>query len=594
MVTTNDVSYTYTVRPKITFKTIDGLTTLFTYDAFAGSNPINVTYMDVEGAVGESGTFNITIEDSANILDKEQFHNCKVYIQLGKSTGTLKYFMIGFADVFTDDRPITKYQTYRLTGFGSAIQAGQLFIHRREASDIQNIDSTKVKSDPNFRAWRLAKSALENKNWRPLKQQDFSIATITKWATTGISQKVDTNIPVVNAPFTYVNEFMDQLCAVTGAVWFIDYTTGAEIFTLTFNPDLATGVTIKSGDLRVGPSDNAETTAYIKRAFTVEDSATAEAGVVTRLYTSTIIDATTVSSNFTNKGSTSLNNRAIAQQVIIDSDARRLDSIAFVLSKVGEPDSPESRVNGDIVLDKNNLPKGTILDTFHIPLASIETSAQTIFVNDISIKESLLEGGQKKLWLRLFQRSGITGDAIDDPANTVLWHHDGVLNANPVLTTKSGTAAIGEYKERDSLNFAVTDKGPTYDYSIFSDIRRLQARTNINAMNTLRLREQFISTDFLTNPKNIAEYLSLLLSQASKPRRSILNFTCTVPNNFIFKPYQTVSFVDGLSGIAQDLQVKRARYVFGSNQGDPQIGTLSAELTLGGLHNSLLTNCSCV
>ena len=593
MVSTGDVSYTRTTRCKITFKSVDGSETLFVYNSFSESNPVKLTYLEVEGAVGETGTFVIRIEDNSNAITQD-LHNCKVYIQLGKSESTLHYFMIGFADIHRVDRPVTNIKYYLLTGMGSAVQAGQLFIHRREAAKIQNIDDPKIKGDPQFNINTLVKRALENKTWRPLR--DESIKDITGWLTTGISSKVNINFPVVNAPFTYLSDFLEQLCGVSGAVWFIDFSTGAEVFTLTYNTDLHTGVTIKSGDLANRGTDDATKISYIKNAFGVEDASMGETGVATRLYTSTIIDATTVSSSFTNAGSTTLDFRAIAQQVIIDSDARRLDSLAFVLSKVGDPESPLDRVNGLICLDNgNNSPRnGTILDRFEIPLSSIEDSPETIFVNDINVKERLLEGGQKKIWIVLFQRSGLTGDPTHDPANTIRWHHNGVFNSNPVLATYSGTAENGDRDlfETNGLDWKNTNKGPTYTYSVFSNIRRLQSRTNKQAANTLRMREVFIPTDFLQEPNMIGRYLSLNLSQMSKARRSITDHRVTIPNNFIFKPYQIVSFADGFSGITQDLQVKRARYIISGEQGDPQIGTLHAEISLGGLYNSLADNCA--
>ena len=87
--------------------------------------------------------------------------------------------------------------------------------------------------------------------------------------------------------------------------------------------------------------------------------------------------------------------------------------------------------------------------------------------------------------------------------------------------------------------------------------------------------------------------MSLNLSQMSKPRRGIQDFKVRVPNNFIFKPYQICSFNDGLSDISQDLQIKRARYICGSTAEDTPIGTLHAEITVGGLYNTLTANCSC-
>lgn len=585
---TGDYTYARPIRPRITIKTVDGSETLYTYNAFSTSNPINVTYLDTEGAVGEAGTFTIRINDNQGLIDSSDIRHVKVYIELGKTQSSLQYFMIGFGDVFNTSRPVTNQKDYIISGFGSSIQAGQLFIHRRQASKIQNIDDLTVTGDPTFNINRLVKSALTSKQWRPLK--DVSIKDLTGWSTSGISDKVSINYPIVNAPFTYFSDFLDQLCSISGAVWFIDFTTGSEVFTLTYNNDLHTGVTIKSGDLKVALTDPADTTSYIKTAFNVEDSATSDSGVATRIYTTTIIDQQSVSSSFTNKGSSTLDFQALAQQLTITSDARRLDSLAFILSKVGDPQSPKDRVNGAIILDNNTSPTGTVLDTFEIPLSSIETEPSTIFVNDIDIKESLLEGGTKKIWLVLYQRSGTTGDPTHDPANTIRWHHSGIFNS---ATTLAGSASAVEGDRDKTLTWVVGTKGPTYTYGVFSNIRKLQSRTNQQQADILRMREVFLNTDFLTNQRQIAPYLSINLSQMSKPRRAIQGFKVTVPNNFIFKPYQVVSFADGLSGITQDLQVKRVQYIVSSEQGDPQIGTLHADITLGGLYNTLLGDCSC-
>ena len=593
MTTTGDASYNYVLRPKIVIKDLEG-NELYTYNAFSGSNPINISYCDMEGAVGEAGTFNIRIFDNENLIDDDDLHEVKVFIQLGKSEETLQYFMIGYADIFQLERPVTRIKNYLLSGFSSAIWASQLLIHRREASKIQNIDNINTAGDIDFNTNRLFKRALENKSWRPLR--DKSIKDITGWLTTGISDKVNINVPVINAPFTPFSDFADLLCSISGAVWFIDPSSGTEVFTLSYNPDLHTGVTIKSGDLQNRSSDDANRTAYIKTAFGVEDAATTDAGVFTRLYSSTVIAQNAVSSSFVNKGSTTLDFKAIAQQVIIDADARRLNSLAFILSKVGEPESPQDRINGQIRLDNgHNSPRnGTVLENFEVPLSSIESSPRTIFVNDINVKESLLEGGQKKIWLIFFQRSGTTGNPTHDSANTVRWHHSGVFNSDPVLSTYSGTAEEGDREKQDELDWKNTNKGPTYTYSIFSEIRKMQARTNKQASNRLRLRETFIPTEFLQNSKLITQFLSLNLSQTSKPRRAIQSFRVTVPNNFLFRPYQWVSFADGFSGVTQDLQVKRVQYIVGSEQGEPQIGTLHADITLGGLYNPLIGNCSCL
>lgn len=581
---TGDFDYGLALRPRITIKTIDGEDTLYTFNAFSGSNPFTLTYADMDNAVGEAGAFNVEIADHDNVISKDDLHHVKVFLELGKSEASLEHFMIGYGDMFAVDRLVTNYQSYMLTGFGSWIQAYQLYTHRREKFK---------KTDTDAKIWKLIRAALTKRLWRPLKDRDDSIQDITGWDDSGISEKVDIPYTVFDKAFVYFGDVCDELCSISGAVWFIDYSSGDEIFTLTYNPDLHVNVNIKSGDLKDVFNDPSDTTSYILSGFRVEDNSTTEAGVATRLITTSIIDQSEIYSQKKFDGATTLDFRAIAQQVIIDNDARRLDSVDFILDKKGEPASPQDRVNGDIVLDVNNTPTGTVLDTFSIPMSQIDEHTATVTVADIDVSQKKLSAGQTKIWFRLFQRSGLTGDPTHDPDNTIKWMHDNIFNVTRPLYV--ATANEGDKDKKDSLQWNVTNQGPLYAITIKSNIRRLYARTNDTAVKQLRLREQFVPTEFLEDPSDVGRYLSLNLSQTSKPKRAVSDFRVTVPNNFLFRPYQWVTFQDGLSDIAQDLQIKRARYVLSSNtaDGNPQIGTLYCNLTLGGLYNPLIGSCSC-
>jgi len=596
MTLTTDFSYGLALRPRVTIKTIDGSQTLYTFDAFSGSNPITITSLNMEGAVGESGTFNFTINDVNNQIPKDNIHNTKVFLELGKTNSfTPGHFMIGYGQVFKVDRPVTRFQEYNITGFGSWRRAYDLMIHRREKYD---------KNESDAKVYNIVDNAYTKRKWRPLKDQDQSIEDIVGWLRDGISTKVNTPIRTIDKAYVYFGDLLDELCQITGAVWFVDYSSGTEILTLTFNPDLHTGKIIKSSDLRT-ITDDADQISYIKNAFSVEDNSTSEAGVNTRLITTQIIDKAQIYEQDVNDGNTNTVFKAIGQQVIIDNDARRIESIELLLSKHGEPTSSKDRLNGDIVLDDgNNKPSnlaGNILDEFHIDLGQIESNAKFIEVEvDVSAKK--LDVAQSKIWVRIFQRSNgndVNGDPDGDGNpnhNTdhyVMWRHNNIFNTTQSLY--SGTAVEGDSDKKSTLTWNTSNQGPLYALRINSNIRRAIARTNKKQANTILLREQFIDTGFLEDPRDTSRYISILLSQLSKSRRAIQELQVTIPNNFIFRPYQWVSFNDGLSTISQDLQVQRVSYsMSGDAQGDSPLGTLSANITLGGLYNTLLNNCSCI
>ncbi len=591
--TTHGYPYLNRLRPRVTISDIEG-TELYVYNAFDTSHDLTISDLNMENAIGETGSFAMTINDHDNVLDKDALHSTKVKLELGKTDTSFQTFMIGFSDSFQVQRPGTASQYYTMTGFGTKIWAYQLFIHRREKHK---------KGDTDAQIWRIVHDALTHRKWRPLKTGDDSIEDITGWDESGISLKVNTPYLVVNKPFTYFGDLCDELCDICGAVWFIDYSQGTEIFTLTYNPDLMTDIIIKSGDLMDRVNDDGDKISYIKSGFAVDDNTTTESGTATRLITTTVSDDVQVFEQDDNNGFTNTTSRAIAQQVIINNDSRRITSIELLLSKNGEPTSPKDRLNGDIVLDDGtNKPSNKILDEFHIDLGQIEQNARFVSV-DVDVSPSKLDIAQSKIWVRIFQRSNeedVNGDpdGNGDPnpgtKHTIQWRHNNVFGTTQTVYSGTSTTNGGDEDLKEKAVWNTTNQGPLYGLRVNSNIRRLFSRTNKAAANRLRLREQFIPTDFLSDPEDVMRYISLNLSQSSKGRRGIGEFVCTVPNNFLFRPYQWLTFVDGLSEITDTLQVQRVSYSCTTGGQGGQLGAMDCNITLSGLYNTLLGACQCV
>lgn len=585
---TTDRSYFYPLKPRITFKSIDveNPDTYFTYDSFdQPSTPFRLEYVDCDNAMGETGTFNILIEDSNNVIAKDHLVNTKVFIELGKTQSELQHFLIGFADIMDISRPRTNFQEYRISGFGSQIQAQELLLLMRQ--------SAKSDTDKNFSVASLFARAIQERKMRPMNRED--IEGITGWKL-NISDALKTNYKVINEVFTTLWDYYDRLAALEGCNWYIDYKGGIETLTAKNPTKNHNGKLIKSGDLR-SPSDRADRISYIKDAFNITDDASSNAGVKTRLYTTQVIENEIIKESLGNEGRTTLNKRFIAQQVEIKNDQRRMTNLKINMERIGEPTSPKDRVNGFIILDDDNTPTGQILGKFYIDISSVDRSDKgtVVEISDIDIKTRFLEGGVSKIWIVFTDRSGIKGDVEDDPDNTMAWHHDGKTNTAHVAGTYSATAPANENDRDDptDADWTISTNGPQYYYSIQSTIKRLLARTNATAAQKLRYKEAFIDSSFLKTPQSANRFLALNLNPMSKIRRTINNLTVTVPNNFIYRPYEYVSFADGNSSIAQDLQIARAGYVISALPGDPQYGTYSAQLTLNGSYNPLIGSCTC-
>ena len=592
----SDYQYTNVpLRARITFKSLDGSDQYFVFNGFTPPNEINVFYTDMERAQFETGSFNIVVEDSDNIINKDHLENTKVYIELGRTEAEFQTFMIGFADICTPRWPKSFYQEYLISGPSTKIQSSELMLLIRKATDKVN--------NPDYAIGNLVEDSLEADKWRPLNRED--IQRLTHWNLDGINKTVLNNLYYnrINEVLTTHWDFMERMSAISGAYWDVDYTQAVypfddddtnEIFTMDYPNLINSGITIKSGDLK-NPLDDGRKTAYFLDAVEMENNASADANVATRLYTINSIDQATISSSFVNQGSTVLVSRAVAQQLVVENDQRRITDLAFVLSKVGEPESPKNRVNGDLVMDfGDNTPRGRTLATFQIDLNDIKTTPSTIFVNDIDVKIRFLQG-ENFIWVRLFQRSGKDGDPNTDSANTIRWHHNNQLCTPQSFFSGTSTNNGGDYKLKDTMTWNSTKNGPTYTYSVFSNIRRLLARSNPSQARILRTKEAFFDTSFISDPAAANRLMALALAQRSKARTTVPEFRVTNPYGILFRPYMVVNLEDGRSNTSAELQVQRVRYVINAGgAGENPLGADSCSLTLTGSHNALLGSCSCL
>lgn len=586
-----DPSYYVPCRPKITITSLNGQDTYFVFNGFNSPlNPLNIIYVDAERAAFETGQFNVIVEDSNGEINKDHLRNARVLIQFGKTEATMIPYFVGYADIFDIREPRGYYMEYLLSGPSSKVRAAELMLLVRKATSRIN--------DKDFGIANLVKQMVKTREARPLNDRDF--ATITGWVADlvteggGISDDLNAiYYPVVNEVFTTLWEFIEKMSAVSGANWDLDYDSNfGEILTMMHPSAAHSGIRCKTVNL-ASALDDPLYTSYIKGGITISENSTSDAGTATRAYTSTNIELKRIAGIATNHGFLDLSNKAIAQQFIIQNDQRRITELDFILSKIGAPEVDTNVVHGDIVMDGgDNKPTGTTIATFQIPLDSIQTSATTIFVNDVETNLTFLPGATK-IWVRLFQRSGFDGSPNANILNTIRWHHNNVFNTPQ--ETYTATAPGGEYSKKTALSWTSAALGPIFACGVYSKINRLQARTNQNAARILRLKEKFYDTSLVgADFQSVNRILSLTLSKVAKTRRSVNNLQVTIPNQFLFKPFQGISFEDAQSDTFQDLDVQRARIVVSALPGEVStIGALHQELTLSGAFNRLLGSCDC-
>ena len=560
--TIGDSEYELPLRPYVRFMDRNN-TTSYIFDAFRSSNDLNVVNLETERGIGETGSAVITIEDSTKQLDETLLNwGNKVCIKIAKnqwefSGNPQSTFLIGYVKGYTKDRPQTGVLQHIVRVQGS----GVLFSERK----VNYKKSTKSSSNTKFLVKNHVKSILQDASSYPIIEQ--SIAQQGGFDLSGISDQLNTFVGTVNFELIEGGNAMDRLANIEGARWFIDYISDKEIFTMKFPTELNTGVTIKSKDLAT-ITDPGLYTSWFFGNWQGDGDITGSTGFANRLFTKTQIDQFEFTSSFTNNSSTTLANKALAQKFFITET--RISDVAFLLSKVGEPTSTNNRVNGRIIADNNNSPTGNIISAFNIPLDSIEKTPQTIFVNDLKIKDGIFVSNAQPAWLVLYQRSGTDevnhSEPNTDEQNTIRWHHNN--DTSTVTTLVSKTASSGDRDDNLTWNFiTASDKGPTFGFGVFAEIRHIQEVSDKGSINRYGQVDAEIDTSFLVEPDLINTYLYSVLYYSSRPRLVFSTGSVKCPSRFLFKPYQIVTLKDSLAypqGI--DCEIQRARYNFDTDK----------------------------
>jgi hypothetical protein len=576
--------YYLPLKYKLTFKSRDGEDTYYTFDSFINNNPINVIYCDAENAIGETGVTNILIEDSARDIDTSLIDKGnKVIVQIAKEQSEFvepwTYFLVGYVRGFRTQRPRTNELLYELRAYGTKVIWSERLINMKKSTRNPKT-SHELKN--------LIRSLIKDRASYPYK--NTISGQIKGLSTADIADELTMQVSSVNFELMQASIGMENLVNIAGYRWFIDHTAGNEVVNVSHPTSDNTGVIIKSGDLANIVTDNAEKTSYFYGPWDADSDISSFSGYANRLITKTQIDRKEVVANFTNQGSVSLSNKAIAQKVQVFET--RLTDLGLNLSKVGEPESPQDRVNGRVIMDNGNKPTGAVIAHFHIPLGDIQPTMETVFVNELTGSKDVNPGDF--IWIVLYQRSGKIGSPNVDELNTIRWHHD-----NNLTTTTPNVSMMsigGDIDKVQDWKYTIAaDKGPTFNFGVFSRIRHIQEVSDRQAIGQYGLIEAEIDTSFLEDPDSINLYLNSLLQFTARPRVLFTVNAVRCPDKFLFKPYQQVTIQDTLAypnGIEAEIQ--RARYVFSAEPGSTFAqGCKFVEITPMGFESFLESRFKC-
>lgn len=557
LITTGFKSYWRRLRPVITIYDNTETTALYTYNAF---NPDATTDLTGGGRYHPLLDLSVTLGKNKNtisytVLDPDRTWNRKILsegnvvkVWAGKTSSKLMYLFKGYIKKMRPTHIGNTKRTMHFEGIGEKAITNDIKItFQRAASSLEFDEEFNVprKPDSQMAAHILVKELLESHlvrvtDTRPLKDQ-------LRLDLSGISTEVD--IRILNVSFVNIDlsTALDFFAEVTGATW--DIRDGVFIFQ--YSKFKNSGIVIKSR-ANQSSSDAADSTSYFTgQSWGYEESISRDDGFMSSTIVETTL-ATKAVANSTETGGSRFNLSAlygtsIAQQ-FTSLDAR-FTTIRLGLSRIGDPkggvDDPENPVflKGYIITDNNNTPRGSVIATFDVPYESLTADLTDVFINDIKVDPSNASPNTK-YWLRL-QPIGV------GQGDTIRWHHDG-----NVAILGRYSAFANDNNEQNQPDWKISDRGPSYNFTVFSKIQRLQYYTNQDAIDRYNATDSSIDVTYLEDVESVGKLAQMELSVRSNPVRIYDANTVTVPSDRLFFPAETVQIIDPALGLDENENVE--------------------------------------
>ncbi|MGD1837508.1 MAG: hypothetical protein ACPKPY_05560 [Nitrososphaeraceae archaeon] len=564
-VTTSDSSYYNLVLPKIEIYDNIGSTLLVSYNGFeSDSATINLIEYDLNLSSTQP-TFSLTFEDNDKMIDQTKIGiGNKVRILASKDGINFTHLLTGYTETRSPNVNFNGDLIYTISGFGEKASLNDLIINfRRASSSVEQENELIVRPDSQMTVHELIRDIFEDTDIRVTGNR--SVKDYLNLDLSGINANVNEFIASINKPLSEVTNVIKFLLQISGAN--LEIKDGRVILEY---PQLQhSGIIVKN----IKEShDKANATSYFVGPWSYTDSISKSDGFANRIVVATTSDTKTVASNLEGQnGATILYNTILGQQFqALDT---RFSSIALVLSKIGQPfpdtDIADQVVKGEIRVhdDINNQP-GPVIAEFKVPSSRISETSDTILVNNININ-STVSSPSAKYWI-------ILRPVGTSPSNTIRWHH----NSN--FSKPNQISAIARIiNSQDPIDWRVSNYGPTYNFNVFSRIRRLQEYSDPGSISKFRLKERIIDLSFLDDPLSVVKASQAILGFMSKPVRKYNPTEITIPNEKFFFPGQYITIVDGVGGHPENrniiAEVTEARYS-GSGNNDTSVGTMKCKI----------------
>lgn len=534
----SNASYKKPARFKVIIKDRINGSTLYSIDQYLGlveNEGLNLTNVNVKTGMDVAGDCTLQFFDNRRMIDLKKVGNGNIVIvQLAKDDpADFVNIFYGFCNDMVPIRSSATTLKWQMHSWGSQIIFNEILCNfTKSAKKRSLLDPTPQLDDPDMRGYNLYRDLVTNRNV-PI-YGGKSIQEIGGMTINGIDHKVKSFIGGVNAKIQYASTIHRTLLDAVGAIGGVD--ANNDIY-YRYPTRVHSGITVKAPVSQAdADKDYGAMTSYVIGPYSAPRSTNLDD------FANIITGRATVARNFLNgtpgdDGEETLVFKAIAQRFIPSSGV--FDDIALWLKKIGTPTSSKNQVNGAILTDNNFRPSTKSVAVFSISLDAIEDDFKAIYPTDLTVKSNNIDI-TKAHWIVLYERSGHhSGDS--DPDNTVAW------GTNGDTTTPGQYSAIAQGGDKDanlSNLWVVFPAGPTYGYATFQ-VKRRQSFA-VDPLSVDRYGPKMVPMDstFIDDDFTLNKFLHVELQERAKPKILFPTFTCTIPNNKVFREGEMVTFID--------------------------------------------------
>lgn len=471
------------------------------------------------------------------------------------------YAFAGFIDFPNESREGYEVHRYKVNVYEAKQVLYDSNVTFIKNAPLDELGFPKANNAKSYQVWRLVKDLMTNKNYTLLRDDKLEdrIPFFDK-TYSGLSTLVDIIFPKPRIKNTSAGAGMDEWAELLGFNWYFDYPLGTIKMMLKWPAEEYQKIVMKAGDTKDINADDVLYTSYITEEIQKESSTSQESNFANIVSAISKIDNLIMAQKTIDSTSTMLNFKALAQP--FTTNETDFTQVELLLSKQGDPSSPNNRVNGAIYVNVGNKPVGKVLD-FEIPLSDIDVTPTVIPV-DLTERKRFLKnlGGLTNFYIVLYQRSGQNGNPNNDTAHGIRWHRDNATNGGSLI------AENGDKDQHDKLKWKT--HGPNYVFVLKSTINRLFVSVNQESVAQVGKKEpQSLDFGFIEDVNTAQRYNSSILYYASLLKMPV-PLKVTLPNDFLFKPYMIIPgvTVNKIFPGGIDLEIQEVEYPLSENSNE--------------------------